>query len=1024
MHAILSTKHRYKLGMYPKNRDMIPADILDGPLAAVASCAGPVGRCTSVLLALRRQVEFFFGDANLARDAYLRSQLDAHGWCHLATLLSFPTVRRLTCDPWLLVTALSTSPLLQVSWLTSHLPAGGDGKEENPGMETIREPVLEGGKANTLDTRPWGSLVSNGIEEITEPLSNMRMHRGRSCAGPPSDALMHGRPDAGSRLHRGAHAGPLLGRSLSRMPSSKRLPQQCSLVVRRDPAFGTGIPDVTALHGPATSAPTGSGTALTGGSSSAPGPVGARLAAAAQPRVRLVEALDGSGPGGGCQKGHGDRQELRVQQDIGGQNRHGAARDMEAKQEKGGKQYAGLQQDGNGLQIRRASVAMEPCKYHAAGHCRLCPDAPPCHHGRSADPAYVALLAAQWLASDDVSAGRALLRHLAASGAPVDPTLLASAVLPSVRLLATNPLGSGQSRHSGSERLARQSAMHEERRARGGLPAPAAAPAPSAGSDSLIGTPRPPCHGKRPDGNASGLAAMAHPTRGALPTRRIPPRRRTTIRQSDPHDAVDRCSTRGGARREPAAQSLLLPHATQQPFGHYVVLDLEGQDEIIELPAILLAVETATCCCCDPSSAGRCTPSAGPAAYTGPSGEAAHPSVNRGERDNASAGNIGGCQCDGGATVRPSLREVTRFHRWVRPGKLFAGKRINPHSPAVPLSQALDELMQGSTAEGAGQADVTGVRDRQRLPFAMVTCGNWDIPHIARQCAAAGLPLPRYFRRQGWVNLKRSFDDLFHRRVVGAAKPAFRNGPGGAALPRLQGQWAGTGGSLKILSSGPRVYALGVQDGSSEGSACAVGSHAAAITTLGDNFRGKVTQGKVTREKVEKRSERGALQGNCSRVLGHRHGKQGPFTDDEDGDQQGMDEDEHGGHAGEPGVGGMEEDGLRGPAVPYQKVSGMGDDDLHPEPEGRVLYRRRVSGMSEMIRLLTRGPPAGRGQGAGGQQQRAQTPLVVSGSFHGFHHLGMHDTENLARVAQRIVERGGVLALTSRLPEELGRRGI
>lgn len=74
---------------------------------------------TRTLTAVQQQVEYYFSDANLAQDQWLRSRMDAEGWIDLALLATFNRVRALTTSMEEIYHALSMSQQLElavVSW--------------------------------------------------------------------------------------------------------------------------------------------------------------------------------------------------------------------------------------------------------------------------------------------------------------------------------------------------------------------------------------------------------------------------------------------------------------------------------------------------------------------------------------------------------------------------------------------------------------------------------------------------------------------------------------------------------------------------------------------------------------------------------------------------------------------------------------------------------------------------------------------------------------------------------------------
>lgn len=98
--------------------------------------------------------------------------------------------------------------------------------------------------------------------------------------------------------------------------------------------------------------------------------------------------------------------------------------------------------------------------------------------------------------------------------------------------------------------------------------------------------------------------------------------------------------------------------------------------------------------------------------------------------------------------------EVGRFHRWVRPAELFAGKTIPEDCPSVPWTQVLPDFVewlhsrfgiditktsiQAKTEEEIHMAETKN--QNSDCNYAFVTCGDWDCKHIARQCEISSSP--------------------------------------------------------------------------------------------------------------------------------------------------------------------------------------------------------------------------------------------------------------------------------------------
>jgi len=97
---------------------------------------------------LRAQVEFYFSDANLSVDDYLKSHMTPEGLVKLSTIAAFPRIKHQTSDLLALLSAVRASPFLEVfehisrdpavalvrgryTWF-KHTPAGGASVDVGP----------------------------------------------------------------------------------------------------------------------------------------------------------------------------------------------------------------------------------------------------------------------------------------------------------------------------------------------------------------------------------------------------------------------------------------------------------------------------------------------------------------------------------------------------------------------------------------------------------------------------------------------------------------------------------------------------------------------------------------------------------------------------------------------------------------------------------------------------------------------------------------------------------------------------
>eukprot|EP01006_Ploeotia_vitrea_P060231 TRINITY_DN75537_c0_g1_i1.p1 TRINITY_DN75537_c0_g1~~TRINITY_DN75537_c0_g1_i1.p1 ORF type:complete len:369 (-),score=24.56 TRINITY_DN75537_c0_g1_i1:158-1264(-) len=152
--------------------------------------------------------------------------------------------------------------------------------------------------------------------------------------------------------------------------------------------------------------------------------------------------------------------------------------------------------------------------------------------------------------------------------------------------------------------------------------------------------------------------------------------------------------TNGWLRGEDAVGTLSAQDtrlAQPQKFKAIVILDLEGKDEIIEFPVLILACDTWT--------------------------------------------------------------ELGRWHRWCRPTGFPSVDQMQPeqanlNSDAIPFGQAVTEL--NEFLAGFGLVDQQG---NPQLEFVCCICGNWDIgSQIPKCCGIARMQHPSYFDQ--WINLK------------------------------------------------------------------------------------------------------------------------------------------------------------------------------------------------------------------------------------------------------------------------------
>jgi len=109
-------------------------------------------------------------------------------------------------------------------------------------------------------------------------------------------------------------------------------------------------------------------------------------------------------------------------------------------------------------------------------------------------------------------------------------------------------------------------------------------------------------------------------------------------------------------------------------------------------------------------------------------------------------------------------RECARFQEYFRPKELFRNLPIEPASPAMPFPEALERLdlfLTNDTPIGKGlSTPSSSPEEEHRNPrVAILTCGDWDCRHVHAQCQLWGVETPALFTR--WINIKRTFADFY-----------------------------------------------------------------------------------------------------------------------------------------------------------------------------------------------------------------------------------------------------------------------
>ncbi|KAL2346222.1 hypothetical protein Fmac_000222 [Flemingia macrophylla] len=105
------------------------------------------------------QIDYYFSDANLVKDEYLRSNMDEQGWVPITLIASFPRVRSLTSNIKLILDSLRTSAIVEVQ--------GDKLRRRNEWIKWLPSTQL---RANAGSISPSGSSSNNlaaDFEKIT-----------------------------------------------------------------------------------------------------------------------------------------------------------------------------------------------------------------------------------------------------------------------------------------------------------------------------------------------------------------------------------------------------------------------------------------------------------------------------------------------------------------------------------------------------------------------------------------------------------------------------------------------------------------------------------------------------------------------------------------------------------------------------------------------------------------------------------------------------------------------------------------
>ncbi|QCD98738.1 lupus La protein [Vigna unguiculata] len=99
-----------------------------------------------------RQIEYYFSDANLVRDGFLRSKMDEQGWVPVTLIADFPRVRSLTTNVQLILDSMRTSTIVEVR--------GDKLRRHNEWMRWVSSAKTRSGSTSTSSS-PRGSRYNN-----------------------------------------------------------------------------------------------------------------------------------------------------------------------------------------------------------------------------------------------------------------------------------------------------------------------------------------------------------------------------------------------------------------------------------------------------------------------------------------------------------------------------------------------------------------------------------------------------------------------------------------------------------------------------------------------------------------------------------------------------------------------------------------------------------------------------------------------------------------------------------------------
>lgn len=133
------------------------------------------------------QIDYYFSDANLVKDEFLKSNMDDQGWVPITLIANFPRVKSLTSNVQLILDSLQASTIVEVKddklrrrvdwmkWISSSGRVSIDSGSQSPGMSSynmlstgLQKITLgEVGASNQNSTTGKAVLVRSSSEELS-----------------------------------------------------------------------------------------------------------------------------------------------------------------------------------------------------------------------------------------------------------------------------------------------------------------------------------------------------------------------------------------------------------------------------------------------------------------------------------------------------------------------------------------------------------------------------------------------------------------------------------------------------------------------------------------------------------------------------------------------------------------------------------------------------------------------------------------------------------------------------------------